>query len=952
MNSFFWRAQTIWCFAHAVVASMCLFVFQARAVDSIFASLRMPQQGDHGLHILTPTLLELVYVNAKPPGAAPLADWDWINTQGEFVPPNLSSLRVVVNGETNTAAVVGFRRRPIYAPLTGWDLRIANHLFLQLQNPIDEGQFVQVIQDGTAWPTIIQFSGSAARLRYNPAIHVNQEGYIPGFPKTAMVGYYLGSSGELTIPTNRFEVVDVATGATAFSGTLTPRPDSGYTYSPAPYQQVYEADFSAFTTPGEYKLVVPGMGASFPFRIDDGIAMLFARTYALGMFHQRSGFDVAMPFTRFTHGADHLAPATVPTNAAGAFAFTWATVADYASFTNFDNPPQLAPRLTAPSNQLYPFVKAGEVDVSGGHFEAANYSKPAWNGTMLVHIMMFAVDALPGVAALDNLGIPESGDEISDILQEAKWEADFLLKMQDLDSGFYYMIHPTEREYEYDVLPEDGDPQIIWPKNTATTAACVAALAQCASSPPFKHAYPHAASNYFAAALKGWTFLTNAIRVHGIDGAYQRIMHFDDVFADRDDLAWAACELFLATGDPGFHTQLKSWFPDPTSPDTMRWGWWQMYASYGNAIRSYAGAVRSGRLQMDQLDAAYWAKCVQAITNAAEEHLLWSNQNAYGSSFPEINKAIRKAGWYYSTEQAFDLVVGHEFHPKPEYLEAILHNINFETGCNPVNVSYVTGLGWKRQREVVDQYSANDHRLLPKIGVPIGNIQEGFVWTWLYGGELSALVWPYDGLESGGYPFYDRWSDFWNVSTEASTANTVRSFAVTAWLAAKTSLTNQSWRFTSATIAVPSESRPPGVPVTVTLQVADTNLADARITWEARGQEPTFDDTTYTFTPGIEEGQHWVEAEVQWPDGRRAFAMSAVLVSTNAPPALATVGSGPGGFRFKVTGAPWATYWIQASSDLQHWQTISTNTLPGNGQLEIVQDPAMSHGFYRAIKPN
>ena len=77
---------------------------------------------------------------------------------------------------------------------------------------------------------------------------------------------------------------------------------------------------------------------------------------------------------------------------------------------------------------------------------------------------------------VDNLGIPESGDGISDALQEAKWEADFLIKMQDADGGFYYSVYPRDREYELDVLPENGDPQVVWPKNTATTAAAVAAL--------------------------------------------------------------------------------------------------------------------------------------------------------------------------------------------------------------------------------------------------------------------------------------------------------------------------------------------------------------------------------------------------------------------------------------------------------------------------------------------
>jgi len=127
------------------------------------------------------------------------------------------------------------------------------------------------------------------------------------------------------------------------------------------------------------------------------------------------------------------------------------------------------------------------LDVSGGHFDAGDYSKYTVDSAALIHTLVFAADSLPGVGALDNLGIPESGDGRSDILQEAKWEADFLAKMQDADSGFYFLVYPRNREYENDVPPENGDPQIVWPKNTAATAAAVAALAQCSSSPLFKN---------------------------------------------------------------------------------------------------------------------------------------------------------------------------------------------------------------------------------------------------------------------------------------------------------------------------------------------------------------------------------------------------------------------------------------------------------------------------------
>lgn len=939
-----------------VAAALTTLVLQnfANASDTNYLNIiHVPIVGDRALHILSPTLLELYLVNSKQPDPATVDSWNWVTNDTDFAPPNMTSIRVEVNGHADSVKSIGFKRRPLYAPLNYWDLRIGNYLYLKLSTAITNNQTVTVTNDGTLWPTTDAFTAVADPLRFNPAIHVNQEGYSPEFPKKGMVGYFIGNLGEMTLPTNSFSIVNVQNGATVYHGTMTLRPDLGYNYTPTPYQNVEEADFSNVTTPGQYLLVVPGMGASLPFQINEGIAMDFARTYALGIYEQRSGCAVSMPFTRFTHAPDHLAPATVPTNDSAPFEFTWLTVSNYAIDLNSDNPPQVAPLLTNFDAQLYPFVNPGPVEVSGGHFEAGDYNRVSYNSAQLIHTLVFAADSLPGVGALDNLGIPESGDGISDLLQEAKWEADFLVKMQDTDGGFYYSVYPQFREYEGDVLPENGDPQVVWPKNSASTAAAVAALAQISSSPGFKQAYPQVASNYLASALLGWKFLTNAIATYGPTGTYQEVQHFGDDFTDQDELAWAACELYLATGNTNYETNLFTWFPDPTDPGTFKWGWIRMFMCYGNAVRDYAFAVKSGRLSASQIDSNYLAECITTITNCANDDLGWSQDDAYGSSFPDLTKAYRGGGWYFSPEQAFDIVVGYQFNPNPAYLDAIVHNLNYEGGCNPVNMTYVTGLGWRRERNVVDQYSANDGRAVPKDGIPISNITPEFVYTWQYGAELYYLTFPADGADTATYPYYDRWCDDWNVSTEASTTDTARNFAVAAWLAAQTSVASQPWTSTNATILTSGLPQLPGQAVTISLKVADTNLSQARIIWEPVGQEISIGTTNFTFTLPATNGIQKVEAEVQWPDGRRAFASGSIVVNGDLPPQMSNLQMLSGGaFSFSLTGVPQAVYAVQASADMIHWQPIATNVLSGSGTVTINDDAAAGYSsrYYRAIR--
>ncbi len=845
-----------------------------------YTTLNLPQVGSSLLHVLAPTTVELVRINTETAGSTMVDSWNFVDAAGRFTAPATSKFAVTVNGQPVAVQQVGFKRRPLYAPLVVRDLRIASTLELQLAAPVPEGAAVEVKNpDGSLWSAAMTFAGTAHPLRYSPAIHVNQEGYAPNWPKQAAVGYYLGSLGEMNVGATSFSLVDNLTGATVFQGTLTSRPDQGWTYSPTPYQKVYEADFSAFTTPGEYLLVVPGLGASLPFMIDQGLGMDFARTYALGLYAQRCGFANLAPFTRFVHEICHDEPAEVP-SPASSYAFTWTTIAAYANTINSNNPAQIAPRLTSESAQLYPFVNRGPVDVTGGHHDAGDYSKYTINSASLVHFLMFAVDSLPGVANLDNLGLPESGDGISDVMQEAKWETDFLAKMQDADGGFYFLVYPKNREYESNVLPDHGDQQVVWPKNTAATAAAVAALAEAGSSPRFKARYPAEAALYLQKAQLGWQFLANAIARYGKAGAYQKITHYGDDFTHDDELAWAAAAMFAATGDASYQQTLKSWF-DPSDPANWRWGWWHGYMGFGNAERTYAFAVRSGRLFANQVDSAYLAKCEAELRAAGDDALTWSNQSAYGTSFPLESKHVQSAGWYFSGAQTFDLTVAYQLDARADYFNAIVRNANYEAGSNPVNVSYVTGLGWKRQQEIVHQYAQNDRRMLPPNGIPLGNIQTGPVYTSTYGTELAALTFPRDNDGSAPTPFYDRWSDTFNVTTEFVHLDQARAFATYAFLGAQSPGATQAWTSAAGTITGLPDTVAQNTPVTARFEVPGMDLSAARILWEAKGQQPAY-GPTFTFVP-TGNGDQWVEAEAQWADGRRVVGVASIFSANGLP---------------------------------------------------------------------
>lgn len=813
------------------------------------------------MRALTPTLLELELEQPKAPAPAKLKYWQFA-TNGL---PKPGQLLVKAGQETIAVKRVGFKQRVSYAPLKKWDLRVTGWLYLELSRALNEGEMVVVQPSGGAeWP--VEFRGSREKEQLSPLLHVNQTGYDLNGPKVAYLGGYLGTLGELDFSSQpqllNFEARDAATGQKMFVGVFSRRPDVGFPDND--YQQVYQADFSGLKTAGTYKLHVNGLGITPAFWIGDSVSGVYARTYALGLYHQRCGAANALPFTRFTHGPCHTNRAEVPTMNARYEAANESLRKETANAK--ENVRHKARPLSSVTASLYPFQNKGPVDVTGGHHDAGDYSKYIINSAGLIHHLVFAADCFPGAVKLDNLGLPESGDGKSDLLQEAKIEADFLRKMQDADGGFYFLVYPREREYEDNVLPDAGDSQIVFPKTTAATAAAVAALAQCSSSPEFSKQFPLETSLYRESALKGWRFLTNAIAKHGQDGAYQKITHYGDEFMHDDELAWAACEVYLATGDSEAGRRLKQWLR-PSSPEMRKWGWLRMFDAYGCAIRSYGFAEASGRAKTVRVDEQLLGDCQDEVAFAGQDQLRRCRESAYGVSFPEETKRARSAGWFFAADPAFELATAcqldypKENDPRPAMLDAIYSNLNFEAGANPINVSYLTGIGWKRQFEIVHQYSQNDRRRLPLSGIPLGCIQGGITWVHVYQSEPMLLSFPSDAANAEAYPFYDRWSDAFNLSQEFVVLHLGRGLGVSSWLMARTPAANQAWNSEEGTLVRNGQGH---------WQLAATKLylKAAQVLLETSGDFKLGSVTNTT------PGKDWVEAEALLPDGRRVFAVT------------------------------------------------------------------------------
>jgi hypothetical protein len=203
-----------------------------------------------------------------------------------------------------------------------------------------------------------------------------------------------------------------------------------------------------------------------------------------------------------------------------------------------------------------------------------------------------------------------------------------------------------------------------------------------------------------------------------------------------------------------------------------------------------------------------------------------------------------------------------------------------------MNVSRLTGVGSYQQREIVHQFAQNNPlSVLPPSGVPLGNIAS------LFDVPIASSAWHYGFLDpicsprliagssdKTSFPFYERWSETYNVHTEFVHLQTARGLISAAYLVTTPSLRTQVWSRASGTIQFPN-----GLPAfgrNCTAQLTSTqDLSQAQILWDpARmdwnfyGQNPAI-GTNFTFLP-YTVGERTISAEALLPDGRRVFAVT------------------------------------------------------------------------------
>ena len=99
--------------------------------------------------------------------------------------------------------------------------------------------------------------------------------------------------------------------------------------------------------------------------------------------------------------------------------------------------------------------KTGKKDATKGWHDAGDYGKYVVNSGISCGTLLWAYEWYGKRIAPIRLDIPESGNGIPDLLNEVKWNLDWMLAMQDSDGGVWHKL--TTEKFCGFVAPEKDD---------------------------------------------------------------------------------------------------------------------------------------------------------------------------------------------------------------------------------------------------------------------------------------------------------------------------------------------------------------------------------------------------------------------------------------------------------------------------------------------------------------
>lgn len=596
--------------------------------------------------------------------------------------------------------------------------RRADMVYLKLPTPLKNGETVEVKgEDGRSGSvTFNEDSTPSWSLKVNQAAYASDAA-----KKAAYLGMWLPGIGALDFASFDGKPFNVkkyekgarwdegkAVGDPVFTGEIKLRKkfadqdvarEGG---SNLTGEDVYELDFSPFTGEGTFCIEVPGLGRSWPFKVTkDGYGDAFY-TLMKGFYTQRCGTELKKPFTAWERPACHMVtkegkfiPETEdwyslkyrkgqPNEKEVGFRDANGDRIAISQFTLIANEDPNAPVMNG---------------VKGGWHDAADYDRRIhhYNATW---DLMAAAEAFPAHFKDGQLNMPESGNGIPDILDEAAWSLAVWKATQRPDGAVSSWIeeksHPEGAEagdLEKTFAQDPNQPFAATPDRAGSFAYANAAANLGRLLAPYS---PDRSKEFIESAKKAYAWakrddavmkdrqftLATAPREKKLEG--QTIRFDEDPQIAVEDRAFtegslAAASLYLATKDGSY---LSDWEQS------------EMGKKIGGRMHAINASMLVPMLLNEGMPAEDVEAARKAVTTAADALVTSQDGYAYRQLWLGPTEGwFHAMGWGTIQAKARLLAAALAATKDPKYKASMQAAADFWLGCNPTGTTAVTTLG-------------------------------------------------------------------------------------------------------------------------------------------------------------------------------------------------------------------------------------------------------------------
>ncbi|MFP4416767.1 MAG: glycoside hydrolase family 9 protein [Chitinispirillaceae bacterium] len=497
-------------------------------------------------------------------------------------------------------------------------------------------------------------------------IRINQVGYFPSAPKFCIIADCTATD---------FHVVD-SSGLVVYSGSLA---SSGKWKHSG--EELFVGDFSRFARRGRFQVYVADLGVSAPFEIRDSLYGELFKASLKSFYFQRASMELAPRYAgRWARKAGHPDTSCILHSSTG---------------------------------------KSGRRSAPGGWYDAGDFGKYVTPAGITVATMLSLHERLPRVAGDDFTNIPESGNGQSDLLDEARYQIDWMRSMQDDDGGVFFKL--SGLSWPGIIMPhEDTLTRYIIGKSTTSTLSFAGVMAQTARI--YRDIDSAYAEDCLRRAHRAWEWARKNPTVaepkeQGGSGGYGVEQHgwMDTTCAGaqylkegpavyEDEFFWAAAELYISSGRSRYETYIKETLPEMNFTDVP--AWWDL-----QGMAYYSLLTTDNNLEKQLKDTV-----LNRVLSAAEAHLQTLQNSPYripyecffwGSNASFLNTAILFS-------------YAHTLTGDPKYYDAILETVDYVLGKNATGYCFVTGFGNRYPRAIHHRQCGADSIDEPIPGFVVG----------------------------------------------------------------------------------------------------------------------------------------------------------------------------------------------------------------------------------------